>query len=164
MSGAADLVRLLTLWMLTAQSPRRRWKDCRTTGKCRVAQVLKTALCSRAVLDYSSVRQNSQTMPFMTGALSIHQRSETALVRNCPGVSGTVPAGSTRLREWISRDLSHTSRRALKRPPRLHQLQLGMSITQLVLDGMASLAKLNTAGLQKHHTHVCDGIPKLRIK
>ncbi len=119
-------------------------------------------LLKELVLDYSERPANSQTMPLQ--GLSASNALETLVVRNCPGVSGTVQPGSTRLREVDLRDCPNVTAVSLKPSSTLASLQLGSGITQLVLDGMASLAELTLQGYKNITRMSVTGCPKLKDK
>lgn len=117
-------------------------------------------LLKELVLDYSERPANSQTMPLQ--GLSASNALETLVVRNCPGVSGTVQTGSTRLRELDLRDCPNVTAVSLKPSSTLASLQLGSGITQLVLDGMPSLAELTLQGYKNITRMSVTGCPKLK--
>ena len=117
-------------------------------------------LLKELVLDYSERPANSQTMPLQ--GLSASNALETLVVRNCPGVSGTVQTGSTRLRELDLRDCPNVTAVSLKPSSTLASLRLGSGITQLVLDGMASLAELTLQGYKNITRMSVTGCPKLK--
>lgn len=126
----------------------------------------KCTLLKELVLDYSERPANSQAMQLQgLGDLKGQQGSkalERLIVRNCPGVTGTVQTSSTRLKEVDLRGCANIPSVTLKPTSTLEAVRLGSGITQLTLSDMASLSELSLEGYAKL-THIrVTGCPKLK--
>lgn len=98
-------------------------------------------------------------MEFVTPMLSVLK------LRGASTVSGIIDLSSgSRLREVDLRDCPNVTAVSLKPSSTLASLQLGSGITQLVLDGMPSLAELTLQGYKNITRMSVTGCPKLKDK